>query len=289
MIRMILVAFIILVTQVTAVLAQSPFVVGAEWIHNPWVSNPIPDQEWTNMQAFGLQRGTYFQEPLDVNLANQTLNTAQARGIQVTFSRANRFMNITGGWRWMYHPEFDQHFNQTGLAGERFLDQNAEIDWSDQNQVFNCRRARVGIDNPGNLSQNLLRQNEQNEYICWTPNQDICHHGAIHVRLRLRLTSVQMGTENVVRVTVWNGTTPVINNVWVTTNSPKRTPESDQTLPRLGDNTEYGEVYVGSFTKGQGDNEPVNVEVYWPATVDVHLDYVAFDNPAAHNLFGGGT
>ncbi len=269
----------------TAWSQQTEFVIGADWLRQP----PIPYYEgqtlitevpldwWERVSAAGIRWVSIYTDTLYRNLMVQELGHANTAGM-LTVPGHSEGMNayFTRGNRWRYHPEYNGHFTYDTLRkGELWSEVGAEKDADAFSQPLNSVRARVNIDTVGYLCHGLIPQ-------------DLNNAGHLHVRLRLRLPDAPLDTSiQVLRVFVDTGGVTMIDAV-ITGGHLKRTPTTAQSEWRgvpLASNDAYGEVLVGDFVRdGIGS---VDIRVQWLGNVSVILDYVAFDDDAADELFGG--
>jgi hypothetical protein len=183
-----------------------------------------------------------------------------------------------------YHPEYFEHFPPSNLAGEYCLDLGGNncgaatryaMDW--QMNGFNCRRGIVGVHEAGYLCRDLRCGVEWRTHPSLERRASIPARVSLRVRLRLAVTTDPAHEVDVLRVQVLEKTSnTVLLDRIVGSGDSSCIPATGFPAQRLGATNSYGEVTIGAFTLE--DASAIDIQVYWPGTASVYLDYIALDD-----------
>jgi hypothetical protein len=287
---------------------RSEFIIGADWLYNPPrpdYSNIVPSPtDWANISALGLNWGMLAMPPGDEHIS-KTKEALDSSTVKLILFRY-QFSAFTEGKRWVYHPEYVNHYPGTGTIGDPFLHDypgnepaSGTRDPDDTGNNYNVRRVRSGINPSGYIARNLILRNEQPDSVNY------------YLKIRMRLSSSVPFTHTPVIVvravrlsdgaartyTVYADEFGDYNYKEITTVQFYKSP-SGSMVPLQGlDERSTGEVNpfgIKEYATGRFDAQRTSetyaeydYQIYWPGQVSCYIDYIAVDDHKSHQLFTG--
>ena len=117
---------VLVVPNIVSAQAQTEFVIGAEWINQPYHIGQysgafVPtEQDWLNMLDLGLTWGHvqvrwpgWSYGTNDEASTGAILTAAQQHGMKISLE-VQRIRPLTQGYRWAYQPEYANHSRECG-------------------------------------------------------------------------------------------------------------------------------------------------------------------------------
>ncbi|MFH0989187.1 MAG: hypothetical protein V1799_04125 [bacterium] len=287
---------------------QSKFIIGVDWITKPPrepYTNIIPTQaEWNMLASLGVNCGMIaLPERVNIQDYYNSVTTALGNSPVDLIIFGYRFSRFTDGHRWVYHPEYDQHYpNFTGRIGSSVIDQiqtppakkdaDVELDGS----APNAWETVGGL--AGFIAKNLLLSSEQPDSIKY------------YLKVRMRLNpGTSFNHTPVLVIQAVRADTTMVDTVFADEFNDYNYREipslSFRKMPvgkSLGPYESINEIEVShipprdliGYATGRPDevisavsNTAYDYQLYWPGLVSCYVDYLAIDDSTSNSLFIG--